>query len=384
VQGLSGTLGTAAVPAKASPSGSRIKQLRRPLAITMWDFSWLERRWPGAGYENWDAVLDQLVARGYEAVRIDPYPHLVAAEPERTWELVPVWSVQDWGSPAKNKVRIQPELNGFIAKCGERGVRVALSTWFREDKDNTRMRIHSAQEHGAIWKKTLDTIAGAGLLKHLLYVDLCNEFPLDIWAPFFRKDTLRASKFGTEWMRQAIGVVRSAYPDLDYTFSMTSEYDTWRQQDVSMLDLLELHIWMAQASDFNKEIGYDYQRFDLTGYEHLVDRAKPLYESKPEYWKGKLVEKIEWAANWSRFAQRSLITTECWSVVDYKDWPLLEWDWIKELCETGVRTAAATGRWAAMATSNFCGPQFVGMWRDVEWHKRLTSMIHSAAMPAVG
>ena len=25
-----------------------------PRAITMWDFSWLERRWPGAGYEDWD------------------------------------------------------------------------------------------------------------------------------------------------------------------------------------------------------------------------------------------------------------------------------------------------------------------------------------------
>jgi hypothetical protein len=29
-----------------------------PLAITMWDFSWIERRWPGAGYEDWDDVLD--------------------------------------------------------------------------------------------------------------------------------------------------------------------------------------------------------------------------------------------------------------------------------------------------------------------------------------
>ena len=32
----------------------------------------------------------------------------------------------------------------------------------------------------------------------------------------------------------------------------------------------------------------------------------------------------------------------------------------------------------AIATSNFCGPQFVGMWRDIEWHKRLTKIIHEA------
>jgi hypothetical protein len=32
----------------------------------------------------------------------------------------------------------------------------------------------------------------------------------------------------------------------------------------------------------------------------------------------------------------------------------------------------------AIATSNFCGPQFVGMWRDVEWHQKLTEVIKSA------
>jgi len=51
----------------------------------MWDFSWLERRWPGAGYEDWDVALDELKARGYDAVRIDAYPHLVAAEARREW-----------------------------------------------------------------------------------------------------------------------------------------------------------------------------------------------------------------------------------------------------------------------------------------------------------
>ena len=67
----------------------RLRRFEHPLAITMWDFSWLERRWPGAGYEDWDVVLDELVSRGYNAVRIDPYPHLVAAAPDKTWELFP-------------------------------------------------------------------------------------------------------------------------------------------------------------------------------------------------------------------------------------------------------------------------------------------------------
>ena len=77
-----------------------------------------------------------------------------------------------------------------------------------------------------------------------------------------------------------------------------------------------------------------------------------------------------------------LITTECWSLVDYKDAPMLPWDYLIELCELGTRRAAASGRWAAIATSNFCGPQFQGMWRDVAWHRRMTDVIHQAKLPA--
>jgi hypothetical protein len=72
------------------------------------------------------------------------------------------------------------------------------------------------------------------------------------------------------------------------------------------------------------------------------------------------------------------MTSECWGVVNYKDLPGLDWGWIKELCEIGSITAAETGQWVAIATSNFCGPQFAGMWRDVEWHQNLTKRIKSA------
>ena len=160
--------------------------ITRPLAITMWDFSWLERRWPGAGYEDWDEALDGLRERGYDAVRIDAYPHLAAANGGKTWELLPEWNVQDWGSPARIKVRVLPELLEFIGKCAARGMKVGLSTWFREDTDNTRMKIATANDHAEIWLRTLREVGAAGLLDSVLYVDLCNEWPLGCWAPFFK------------------------------------------------------------------------------------------------------------------------------------------------------------------------------------------------------
>ena len=96
----------------ASPNTEKI--IKKPRAITMWDFSWLERRWPGAGYEDWDLALDELVERGYNAVRIDVYPHLIAENPNREYTLLPVWNTQVWGSPDINKVTVQPALNQFL------------------------------------------------------------------------------------------------------------------------------------------------------------------------------------------------------------------------------------------------------------------------------
>ena len=88
-------------------------------------------------------------------------------------------------------------------------------------------------------------------------------------------------------MSETIEILRKHYPDLKYTFSFTTEYERWESKD-------------------------------------------------PDHWKGKLKEGIEILAEWSRVSGKPVITTECWGIVDYKDWPLLNWDWIKELCAYGT------------------------------------------------
>jgi hypothetical protein len=381
------TAASSAIAARSFAAPARNGSLKRhirkhPLAITMWDFSWLERRWPGAGYEDWDLALSELRDRGYEAVRIDAYPHLIAEDPGRTWELLPEWNTQDWGAPSRCRVQVQPALNQFIRKCGEHGIVVGLSTWFREDTTGVRNRISGPDHLGRIWKSALDSIAADDLLKHILYVDLCNEFPLSVWTPFIKPPVRRHSEAGTRWMSESIAVVRRAHPQFDYTFSFTSEYETWEKQDVSMLDFLELHLWVTHFSDFYQKVGYNYERFDPKGYDNMALHAEKLYRSNPEHWKQRLDHGVQLLARWGKASGKPLITTECWGVVDYKDAPMLAWDWVMELCEFGVLRACEAKQWVSIATSNFCGPQFVGMWRDREWHRRLTRRIHETALPA--
>jgi sugar phosphate isomerase/epimerase len=358
-----------------------------PLAISMWDFSWLERRWPGAGYENWDLILDQLIERGYNSLRIDAYPHLLAEQADKEWTLLPVWDQQVWGSPDVNKVTIQPSLNIFISKCRDRKIKVALSSWFREDLQKTRMKIANAGKMAEIWIKAIESIAKDGLLDAILYVDLCNEWPGDMWAPFFTNETPDQTwgywHTGTsmKYMEESIAQLRNHFPELLFCYSFDGDRpEYYTERDLSFFDLIEHHCWMAKENDaeFYKITGYNYERFSSQGYKNLAAKAADTYKAKPSYWQELLTSKLRRIALNAKKANLPLITTECWGIVDYKDWPLLEWDWVKETCALGAHTAASTGQWIAIASSNFCGPQFVGMWRDIEWHRNLTTKIRKS------
>jgi hypothetical protein len=370
----------------------RLTDLTHPLAITMWDFSWLERRWIGGGYEDWSRALDGLRERGYDAVRIDAYPHLLATDPDREWDLVPVWSEHDWGAPAPVRVpSIRAALLEFVTACRDRGLLVALSSWYREDSTDARMRYDTPAKQAACWTAVLDTILGAGLADQVLYVDLANEFPVPLFNPYAYPEGTAADILPRDapplrtWMADAIGAVREKHPDFDYCFSFATELDTPTDQDIHAFDLLELHIWMTtpEVSDFYRRIGYDlYTSHNDPASYRLLQHSEAEYRRDPGAWQARLAEAVEAAADWSRTSGKPLVSTECWAIVNYKDWPGLDWAWVKELCEFGVRAAAQTRQWAVIASSNFCGPQFRGMWEDIAWHRRVTDAIHVGGLPA--
>jgi hypothetical protein len=380
-------IGGAAAAAVAGASGhayGSVAAVKHPRAITMWEFSWIERRWPGAGYEDWDLALDGLKERGYDAVRIDPFPHLLGADPHKEWLLWPEWNTEDWGSPDVNRIVLVPALFEFIGKCRDRGIKVGLSTWFRKDDADTRMKITSPEIMAANWIRTLDMIKQAGLLDSILYTDLCNEWPGADWAPFMQPLTYGQwdNPRSLEFMRKSIALVRAQYPAMPLFYSISTSAKQLIGPDLSDFDLVDPHIWMVQQNDgeFYKLTGYNYERFDPKGYTNLSLKADEAYRARPQYWQNELVKGIDEFADASQKIKMPLITTECWGIVDYKDWPLLKWDWVKDLCALGTTRAASTGRWMAIATSNFCGPQFVGMWRDVGWHQQLTRQIRKAAI----
>lgn len=357
-------------------------------AITMWEFSWLERRWPGAGYEDWDLALSELIERGYDAVRIDAFPHLLDDSLEAEYELLPAWGVNDWGAYMRCRVRPYPALLEFLEACGRHGVKVGLSSWYRRDTRECWRRLFNPARHASAWKRVLDLIHEAGLMEHVLYLDFCNEWPMQIWAPFFHRTDDRSAaatiegqpirwyhEASLQWMQESCGIIRQAYPDLPLTYSFHPFQGPMEQ--AAFLDFFDAHLWMADG-ELYRRIGWTFKhKFDYSEYELVQRYAEKQYRLDESYWLAGLDGLITNAAAAAKKLSRPMVTTECWGIVDYKDGPGLDWGWVKEVCAHGTKQAAATGAWWAIATSNFCGPQFKGMWRDVEWHQQLTNAIKS-------
>ncbi len=164
----------------------KIGDLKEKLAITMWDSSWLRRRYAGGGFESFDVALDELKERGYNAVRIDAFPHMIANAPdgtnaERFLDVPGVsfhrYGFAQWGNQWTVYIYPRRDIVDFIRKAKARGIYVALSTWLKPTWEHRNDLIEGADGLIRIWDETLSFLQDNGCLDNIVYVDVQNEIP---------------------------------------------------------------------------------------------------------------------------------------------------------------------------------------------------------------
>ena len=104
----------------------------RRLTIVMWDQAFLLRHAPGGSYADYDQVLDETIARGYNTLRLDPMPQLIdLAHPET----VIVWPdpqapYMPWGWNQAGEGPLGKWLIEFMEKVQRRRLNYTLSAWW--------------------------------------------------------------------------------------------------------------------------------------------------------------------------------------------------------------------------------------------------------------
>lgn len=385
----------------------RVSRLDKPVAIAMWDFSWILRHHRYGEFEDWDKVLEGLVERGYNAIRIDAMPQFVAADtsgkPETEFRSVKNgWQPSLWGNDFTMSFRPHEALQEFLPKCHKYGIKVGLATWFMQH-GTARKEIFS-EEGGLLraWEETLAFLQKNNLLDNVMYVDLLNEYPNWHGYDWLKKNMNRLSgkeqyrldnpeanvpdqiisgknatpqqqKFYNDFLSSVMKILKGKYPFLDFFASLDSSMELDRI-DMSEFDALDYHIWFAHTG---KVPG-----LDKVGARDQSQDYREIYSGLKAYWKENRESLVKWMdgriGDISAAAEKQNIVcgnTEGWGPISWFDHPELDWEWVKESAEICIDLARKHNNYKFICTSNFTHPQFRGIWEDIKWHQKITSQI---------
>lgn len=403
---LSKTYAEAAIPNLHQP----LDKLKKPLAIAMWDFSWILRHHPYGEFENWDKVLNELAERGYNAIRLDVMPQYVAADTDGkiTEEFRSVKNGRapaKWGNDYTMSFSPRKALVEFLPICKKYGFRLALSSWFTNH--GTGPRGIFTEEGGALraWTETLTFLQEHHLLDdNVIYIDLLNEYPRYFGYDWFHKEfrsrgdiaNFKANnpnvfvpdnldmgkvsafnalqiKFMHDYGNNLIQKMKAHFPQ--YPYQMSATYTTPLDSlDLSQFGTLDYHLWFTAAADiphWRSLGGIDQSKGNRPAFAELL---KFWEEKKPEMsrWMDKAITAV---ADKGRLHNIPVGNTEGWGPVGWLDHPELNWNWVKEAAEIAVDLTRKHSNYKYICSSNFTHPQFKGIWEDVKWHRKITSRI---------
>jgi hypothetical protein len=386
-----------------------VSGLKEPLAIAMWDFSWILRHHRYGEFEDWERVLEDLAGRGYNAIRIDAMPQFVVSGKDGKIEqefrsVKEGWVPSLWGNDYTMSFRPRESLLEFLPMCRKAGIRVGLATWFM--RHGTERNDIFMEEGGLVraWDETLTFLQQHGLLDGILYVDLLNEYPNWHGYDWFKNEINRRSDiaqfrldnpdanvpgfdpvtdkgnplvklFYNDFINNAIAALKKKFPELDFFASLDSGM-ALDQIDLTHFQALDYHVWFAHKGG-------------IPGLGEVSSRNQALdyrlvYKDLKDYWVENRVSLISWMDGRIKAISRTAAAhnmvcgnTEGWGPIFWFDHPELDWRWVMESAEICIDLAVKHQNYKFLCTSNFTHPQFRGIWDDIAWHRKMTSRIRS-------
>ena len=386
-----------------------ISQVKKRLAIAMWDYSWILRHHRYGEFENWDKVLEELAERGYNAIRIDAMPQFIVSSADGKitdeYRSVRNWTPAMWGNDYTMSFRPREAILDFMSKCKKYNIQVGLATWFMNHGTGSK---DIFMEEGGLfraWDETLTFLNDHHMLDNVIYVDILNEYPNWHGYDWFlnemkKRSDIRQFKldnpdanlpdaddssgmytslqktFLNQFANDILLKLKKKYTELDF-FASTDSGISEKLLDLTHFDALDYHIWFAHHENIPglADVGaIDQAKFD---YRSSMKELQLFYAAN----KKRLVSWMDGRmAEISQAAEKYGIicgNTEGWGPIFWFDHPELDWSWVKESGEVCIELLQAYPRYKFICTSNFTHPQFKGMWEDIKWHKEMTRKIRS-------
>ena len=360
----------------------------QPLAMACWDISWLlQRDIRDGAFASLERVLDETERRGFNTLRLDPCPHLIAT-PENgihmdRCELMPQ------GAPAV-EVKIRHQLQQLLQSAHERGLKVWFSSRFINDSRARRSFVRRPEDFVAVWSETLSLVEQWGYLGDVAGLDFCYQFPSLPYAHgvarrVFRRSPERslpshwsatASERVEEYLRDIPRALHALFPSVPVGLSTTAALsEQLRQLDTSELDFLDFSVWLDDDPRYRLASGEAMPAAGLLG--KLANPVKQLLlDAGGMHWQRRLEDQLQRRMAFTRLRRLQPVISEGF-VRQPRDLRKLPTGWA-DLHEMMVVNALTQGVQALTPTSLAC-PDYPWLWQEEEYLAHLNHLILSGS-----
>ena len=359
------------------------------LAIAMWDYAYLGRHRPGQSMADYSAVLAGLKERGYNCVRIDPFPQLpgylddpskVYRFPDQGQPYIP------WGWNDGFEMKAGGTVVEFMEEVQRQGLRIILSAWWLVDgMPEESVKVTSLKQGTELFAALLEKWKSRFGFEGIAYVDLCNELPyfihgfLDEAKSRVNLDWGSGQAFTNEqvgWLANEINPslanLQRAFPELLFTVSMHGD-TRWLQVPVDC-DCLDIHFYGTADQRWNARTRFnEFSKTFFTDRSWHAEFSDRWLKSKPAWplFRARQRGLMSAFANWSCQRGMPLTTSEGWSAwyadntPDYDYSPLIAWS------EWALEDALEYKFWG-WTPHSYIQPQYGRLWDDLAWHQAMT------------
>lgn len=356
------------------------------LALSSWSHDWLTRREaPRGEYRALPRVLDELCERGYNALRVDAFPHLVANVADgvtvERFELLGPRNL--WVTPRKQLVEL-----ATLAR--ERNLRLWLTSSFLNDTQARRAFVRRPRDYIDVWSQTLHVLGDAGALEAVAAVDFCHEFTSPdttrgAWRSLFPRHPLNPLARLAEWSRETEQAVerylldvprglRALFPEIAFGVSVAAQTESrLRKLDTTELDFIDTHLWLDDDPRIGLMTGAP---LALTGNplaRALQTRVAGLaWRARGMNWLRAIDERFDGLGEFARL--RRLQPVVAGGYVHVASERQADWAWVKDVSEAMINTALGHGV-SCLVTAQQARPHSEGLWQDIDWHRDMTRRI---------
>lgn len=357
------------------------------LALADWGHHWQTRRDSGSGeYRSIGRLLDQLCERGYNGLRVDAFPHLIATRPDGVvldrFELPHPELGMLWLQPRKHLIELATQ-----AKA--RDLKLWLTSSFLNDTQSRRSFVRRSADFVDVWSQTLDMLAQQQLLDTVVAVDFCHQFTdpdtsHGAMRALFRgnpRNPLLRLGFWSDEAERAVEsylldvprALRAAYPAVAFGVSVDAQTEKQvRKLDTTELDFLDCHYWLEDDPRFAFITGAPLAAAANNRFARgLQGRAAALaWRVRGASWLEAWEQRLESLSEFARLRRLQPVLAGGYvQGAGGSDFKL-----VQQVSESVINAALSQGM-SALVTAQQARPHVQTLWQEIDWHQQLTRRI---------